>query len=450
MSLQRSLALGALLSPFLGCGGAAAPAAVVIAPSSTAPQAPQAPAPLRRGPSAALMARALPEDDFTLYADVASLRNTPLGQALLPALVLAAKGSLAPPQLQCLKDAFASVQEVMLLGRRPFALVRFDESAAAPAACLGMAGATPAPLDGAADAYRLDGTVIAHLPGLLVLGSPLQVQRSLKQEATGPMPSAVALGDDQYVAWSLHTPESPEVKGATGRLVATKDRFRLDAEADLAEHLAQEIELDVQGAKGASSFPAVGPAETALIRALLADVSVKRSGGHVSAAFDLAEPVTDQLRDLSKGTEIADYAVRKYIANAKTAEARNAIGQIAKDIAATWEREDAPPKPGQRVPAKKLASCAPVPSAVPRGVKYQSTLADWKSWEPIRFSMDAPQYYQYEVRAAKDGQSAEILARGDLNGDGKTSLFRLKVVVNPKGDHELDIASRIEETDPEE
>jgi hypothetical protein len=83
-------------------------------------------------------------------------------------------------------------------------------------------------------------------------------------------------------------------------------------------------------------------------------------------------------------------------------------------------------------------------------VKYQSTLADWKSWEPIRFSMDAPQYYQYEVRAAKDGQSAEILARGDLNGDGKTSLFRLKVVVNPKGDHELDIASRIEETDPEE
>ena len=61
--------------------------------------------------------------------------------------------------------------------------------------------------------------------------------------------------------------------------------------------------------------------------------------------------------------------------------------------------------------------------------------------------MDAAQYFQYEVRAAKDGQSAEVLARGDLNGDGKTSLFRLKLQV--KGDR-LDVAPKLEETDPEE
>jgi hypothetical protein len=36
------------------------------------------------------------------------------------------------------------------------------------------------------------------------------------------------------------------------------------------------------------------------------------------------------------------------------------------------------------------------------------------------------------VVAAKDGKSAEILARGDLNGDGKTSLFRVKIQLDAK------------------
>ena len=36
---------------------------------------------------------------------------------------------------------------------------------------------------------------------------------------------------------------------------------------------------------------------------------------------------------------LAVYGVRKYLANAKTAEARNSLGQIAKDSAAQYERE---------------------------------------------------------------------------------------------------------------
>src|SRR5262252_7760566 len=36
---------------------------------------------------------------------------------------------------------------------------------------------------------------------------------------------------------------------------------------------------------------------------------------------------------------LAIYGVRKYLANAKTAEARNSIGQIAKDAAAHYEQE---------------------------------------------------------------------------------------------------------------
>jgi type IV pilus assembly protein PilA len=36
---------------------------------------------------------------------------------------------------------------------------------------------------------------------------------------------------------------------------------------------------------------------------------------------------------------LAIYGVKKYIANAKTAEARNSLGQMAKDAAAAVERE---------------------------------------------------------------------------------------------------------------
>src|SRR5579862_5497531 len=36
---------------------------------------------------------------------------------------------------------------------------------------------------------------------------------------------------------------------------------------------------------------------------------------------------------------LATYGVRKYVANAKTAEARNAIGQISKDASTAFERE---------------------------------------------------------------------------------------------------------------
>jgi len=127
------------------------------------------------------------------------------------------------------------------------------------------------------------------------------------------------------------------------------------------------------------------------------------------------------------------------------------VGWIAKDIAGSWEREEPGPAGNRKaLGKKKLFSFAAVPKAVPRAMKYQSTPDDWKPWASIGFSMEEPQYFQYEVRAARDGQSAEILARGDLNGDGKTSLFRLEVAVDPKDHRTLMIAPALEETDPEE
>jgi hypothetical protein len=135
--------------------------------------------------------------------------------------------------------------------------------------------------------------------------------------------------------------------------------------------------------------------------------------------------------------------MRKYIAASKGTEARNVVQAIAKNIASWYEREELD---GLRA-NKKLFSIPAVPKAVPRGMKYQSSPDDWKAWRKIKFEMSAPQYYQYEVKAAKDGLSADIIARGDLNGDGKTSLFKLTVKI--QSDH-LVLAPSISEENPEE
>jgi hypothetical protein len=77
-----------------------------------------------------------------------------------------------------------------------------------------------------------------------------------------------------------------------------------------------------------------------------------------------------------------------------------------------------------------------------------STPQDWAPWKALHFEMGGPQRYQYEIVAAKDGESARIIARGDLNGDGRTSIFEVLVKVDRAKDV-LIVAPSIMETDPD-
>jgi type IV pilus assembly protein PilA len=143
---------------------------------------------------------------------------------------------------------------------------------------------------------------------------------------------------------------------------------------------------------------------------------------------------------------LAVYGVRKYLANAKTAEARNALGQIARDAAMAYERDHALCPSAHAVPASMTML---------RGMKYQSAAADWEADAPrhagfscLGFSLDGPQYFQYSYAVSR-ANPAEFVAtaHGDLNGDGKESTFIVRGEV--KGGKLL-ISPRIEETDPEE
>ncbi len=130
---------------------------------------------------------------------------------------------------------------------------------------------------------------------------------------------------------------------------------------------------------------------------------------------------------------LAIYGMRRYLAAAKTAEAKNTIGAIARGASASYERENMNP------PIHKLCgSATSVPATVPKGLKYAPSPADFASgdaqngWPCLRFSMTTPMYYQYNYHqgsgylAPSSGAGPlgfEAAAMGDLDGDGDTSLF---------------------------
>jgi type IV pilus assembly protein PilA len=139
---------------------------------------------------------------------------------------------------------------------------------------------------------------------------------------------------------------------------------------------------------------------------------------------------------------LAVYGVRKYIANSKTTEARNSLGQIAKDAATAFEKESGSPAvttigSSSTLLRQLCATSNKVPPAPPQSAKFQSSPADWgagptanaqaaTSWACLKFSLEQPQYYAYQYVATNTTSTAgaySATAEGDLNGDGNTSLF---------------------------
>jgi type IV pilus assembly protein PilA len=164
------------------------------------------------------------------------------------------------------------------------------------------------------------------------------------------------------------------------------------------------------------------------------------------------------------------YGTRRYLAAAKTAEAKNSIGAIARNAQAAFERETVDAQilaeaPGTSRPAHALCKSAanPVPQAVPMGRKYQpSTLsgADFDEgdaltgWKCLKFRITSPIYYRYSYKAgggyvatsipgAPDPGSTgfEASAQGDINGNGAFSTFARGGRVDTTG--QLKLATQI-------
>ncbi len=160
---------------------------------------------------------------------------------------------------------------------------------------------------------------------------------------------------------------------------------------------------------------------------------------------------------------LAIYGVRRYLASAKTSEAKNSIGAISRGAVGAFERETTTQ---EIVPlgdtgvsfSHDLCDDAPaVPLAIASvgGRKYQADAAtgqDYEQgaadhgWKCLKFNMSSPQYYSYGYRAEPRGGAAtgvtawanpstvtvpdlsagnalQVFAIGDLDGDAVASAF---------------------------
>jgi type IV pilus assembly protein PilA len=173
---------------------------------------------------------------------------------------------------------------------------------------------------------------------------------------------------------------------------------------------------------------------------------------------------------------LAIYGVRKYLASAKSAEARNTLGEISRSAVAAYERESASSElmaAGGLGAAFSHAVCLSstiVPAAVPSNKKYQPVTkgGDYDSgnvttgWKCLKFAMTEPQYYQYAYstparQITTAGTGADPVggagktwvseAKGDLDGNGVFSEFAISgAIVNGQPI----IATALGELNPEE
>ena len=133
---------------------------------------------------------------------------------------------------------------------------------------------------------------------------------------------------------------------------------------------------------------------------------------------------------------LAIYGVRKYIANAKSVEARASLAQIGKDALLAYERGTVSSHNNEVVHRMCPSASASVPATIAavKGMKYQSSPGEWEvdaarngGFACLKFSLGTPQYYLYRYTAhgsSRPGDSFVAEADGDLSGDGTLTTYR--------------------------
>ena len=139
---------------------------------------------------------------------------------------------------------------------------------------------------------------------------------------------------------------------------------------------------------------------------------------------------------------LASYGVRRYLLNSKTTEARNAVGQMAKDAKLAYERESmaASTLNGGSAAAASSNLCTNASAQIPTTLaavaskKYQSAPSEWLAdaatkgvgFACLKFSMSDPQYYVFNYQGTA-GATGNFLATayGDLDGNATSSTFQI-------------------------
>ena len=234
---------------------------------------------------------------------------------------------------------------------------------------------------------------------------------------------------------TLATPEKSEWPGvfsASGNIVAWQEAI-IGAEAnglrinDVRANVGDRV---TAGQVLATFAPETVEAELAQSKAQVAEAE---------AALAEAQANADRAKTLENTGALSAQQIQQFLTAAKTAEATNTVQAIGRGAVAAYERD------GKLCPTV----AHPIPSSPEsiRGRKYMAGPTEWRDagFDCLRFEMSLPQYYTYEYRSR--GDTFEVIARGDLNGDGVLSTHVLRGRVENGA---VVMAPSIEVTDPEE
>lgn len=455
-SSLRVTMIGCALGALTGCAGTATPNGPTALPIATVVETkpPSAKGTTRRASDALAKHWPTATVPLAIYADLDGLFKTKVIGGFVTILTSMLAKELTAPQRTCVEQLVPAAKELAIAmaeddGKVLYAL-RVDPAATGSIGrCLEAfdRNVKSVSIAGATEAWRLgdDAEIAVARGGIVLLGAPRTVTMALTMPGDGAGLKRLTLGEGEYVTWALDLPQKKV--SSSGTFLVTDQELRLSGELDVGiEREAKGIAEALRPSKLRGLLPLadLGTSDAASVKRLVDALQIDRDGSRVTGRFELRGSPAEVARDLGAGAVVGVYAMRKYITNAKQAEAKNAIGQLARLVVMSWESEGAIPHA-----KKKLTSFPAVPKTVPRGVKHQTSEADWKPYAPLHFEMGVPQYFQYEIKAAKDGESAEIIARGDLNGDGKTSQFRILLKVD-RPESVIRVSPSIEETDPDE
>jgi len=127
---------------------------------------------------------------------------------------------------------------------------------------------------------------------------------------------------------------------------------------------------------------------------------------------------------------VAIPAFLKYIKRSKSVEAAINVRRIYDGEVAYFMEETA--SQSGVIASKQFVSTGPNPVMVP-GTNKVTTNWETGNWALLKFGADSPVFYRYTTVTSGVGTTAAftVMAEGDLDGDGKSSLFERVGSIDP-------------------
>lgn len=389
-----------------------------------------------------------PNEEVTMlgFSDLIPLARPEVQQALAENLTPWAK-EIAGVDAACVSAIVSGAKELLVgSGERGWVFVLSIPDHKLESVCTPNARTEPLAMEHATKAwtFKEEQRACATAPGWLVCGFPELVRQSISASSDGLVP--VTLEGDEILTIDDRDPSKDL------RFVATSNADRLSGKLDLlfdnddeARKLHELLARPSEQLNNILAETRPTADQKALLERITKNIVVSHRGPRAMIRVDLTEPLAAQAKDMGDFIGFMATAPRSMKTQSRTEQARAGLDKIAEKLAQAWDSKD-PKSPF--ADHAKLLSLPAVPKTVPKGERVLSPPDSWKAWSAIGWSLETMTHFQFEIIAAKDGQTADIVAHGDLDGDGKVSTFTRHVRID-KSSKQLMIED-IVATDPDE